>query len=268
MKTANPKTIRKQSEKLKLIGIVEHLVQKLGRPICSNDVRAFCREHPDAAPLYLQRMGQCLIKAARPMPEPIPYLKKVGVIGNRAYYALKSKPDLIESLQFHKDHLRAVMGASWQIPEHARNLLGTEWDFIGNQACAGFQSEFRRLARLVPVLSAQMERARLITCVKFTLSTNVELISRHEARNLITTKAISALGRERAAAINFSSALCEWKWPQSHLFPPLQNQAYSPTQITLLCHCKWPSSDVPWAESLLQCSRYNVPSYSTGIFKC
>ncbi|MDX6765610.1 MAG: hypothetical protein SFU85_02355 [Candidatus Methylacidiphilales bacterium] len=238
-----PRTVR-TSEKAKLLAAVGDLVAKMGRPVCSDDLRSHLNtmEDQERVPFFAQCWGQVLLKAARPRPEPFPYLRCLGKIGNRAYYALEDTQELRLALGRHKDTLRAKVGASWRLAEAITNLIGTPYEAQARNAAAGFVQEFGPLSTLDERLAGQVEEARKWVVGPFVAREPSDWITRKEALALLKEAATRCLGPDEASQIKYQKILTAWQWPQSELFMR-KGLRYSRSQIACVAKTKWGHGD-------------------------
>jgi hypothetical protein len=234
-----PRTVRK-SEKAKLMAAVGDLVAKMGRPVCSDDLRRYLNalEDQEQVPFFTQCWGQVLLKAARPRPEPFPYLRCLGKLGNRAYYALEDTQELRLAMGRHKDTLRARVGASWRLAEAITNLIGTPYEAQARNAAAGFVEEFDPLAHLDERLEGQVEDARKWVVGRFVTQEPKDWITRKQALALLKEAASRCMGPEAAGQVKYQKILTAWQWPQSELYPK-KGLRYSRSQISQVALSKW-----------------------------
>lgn len=238
-----PRTVRK-SEKAKLMAAVGDMVAKMGRPVCSDDLRRYLNalEDQEQVPFFTQCLGQVLLKAARPRPEPFPFLRCLGKVGNRAYYALEDTQELRLALGRHKDTLRAKVGASWRMAEAVTNLIGTPYEAQARNAAAGFLQEFGPLTHLDECLADQVEDVRKWVVGPFVAREASDWITRKEAQALLKEAAIRCLGPEEATQVKYQKILTAWQWPQSDLFVR-KGLRYSRSQVVRVAKTKWNQGD-------------------------
>ena len=212
----------------KLISTVAHLCRHLDRPVCSKDLKTYFSEHPDEIPQLKQRLGQLLIKAARPHRRGDNCLKKIGLIGNQAYYAV-GVGNWAMSFATHKLHIRMQEVALWRLPETLTCLLGTKFETAARNALAGFVKEWSPAD--FPPLAEQVEEARALASPKFQLHPPTDLIGRKEARALLLKLLAKHDGKLRARHFNSDRPLAFLCWPQSSVFKEQPELTYSKSQI-------------------------------------
>jgi hypothetical protein len=212
----------------KLSSVVSLLCQKLGRPVCSKDLKAYFSKHPDEIPQLQQRLGQILIKAARPHRRGDNPLKKIGLIGNQAYYAV-GVGNWAASINAHKVQLRIEKVVLWRLPETLTCLLGTKFEAAARNALAGFVKEWS--ATDFPPLAEQVAEARRIASPKFQLHLPKDLIGRKEAKALLLKLVAKHDGKLRAQHFNPDRPLAFLCWPQSSIFKEQPELTYSKSQI-------------------------------------
>ena len=220
-----------------LIAAVDHVCSQLSRPVCTTDLKAYFQHHPWKIPQLRQRIGQLLIKAARPYRRSTNPLHKIGLIGNQAYYAVGAGP-WHTTLGQHGRLLRMQAVAAWRLPEHVAPLLGTRYEQAARNAMAGFVQEWSESAHEYHPLADQVLQAKDMAASVFHLHKPDDLISRKEARRLLLKLVAKYDGKLRAKHFNPNRPLAFLCWPQSNLFKSPGALVYSRHQIEAFARWK------------------------------
>lgn len=229
------------TQKAILVEEVATLCRLLNRPVSSKDLTKRWKELPGNRPLFIQRTGQNLIKAARAVNGDNPVLHKIGVIGNLAFYADEDSPYWRERFFLHEIAVRAKMHVTWGIPHQAAFLLGTEHDDIARNALWGFLVEWsvaKHEAVVPDGLRELVQVAEQYIASRF-IPKCPTLVSRAEAAALILSE-IERRNPFFEGALNINRHLARLCWPQSTLF---KEQGFWPDQVRHYCAALWPSED-------------------------
>lgn len=225
------------SETQKLISVVEFLCGLHARPVSTHDLKSFFRQHPDKIPQLHQRLGQLLIKAARPYRHGKNPLRKIGLIGNQTYYAVGAG-NWVEVFERHKRLLRMQEVVSWRLPELAAALLDTDHEKAARNAMAGFIKEWSSVAGEYQPMVEQINEAGAMAAAKFQNHSPDDLVDRKSARSLLLRLVASYDGKIRAKHFNPNRPLAMLRWPQSGLFKAIDDLVYSKAQIEAFARWK------------------------------
>ena len=256
--------MRSLSQKSRLVSEVERLCAELKRPVSSRDLAKCWTKEPDRRPLLLQRPGQILIKAARSC-ENSTVIRKVGVIGNLAFYAPNSDPFWDEAFRLHGIRLRMKQHCKWGVPQQAIYLFGTEHDRYAENALAGFVAEWEPLVADSCVLKISIETgfvkmldlAQKQTPMAFT-GVCPKLHGSMRAEKLVRA-ACAAYRGDDAKHLNVNRHLARLSWPKTSVF---QNSGFWLEQVSAYCRAQWPAGDHDPTEqrALFICMFYGLPA--------
>jgi len=244
------------------VEIVGSLARQLGRPVCSDDLALFFRKHPADRPVALKPLGAQLAHAARPLSGVVPFLREIGLIGNRRYYAPDEAPYWHLKFQACQGEIVLLSLSRWSIPQRLEYLLeeGT-WAPLAEKALAGWAAEVEwithRFAIPVPVgLLRDWEWARSFG--KFSPGTAPRLVSRSTAGALLQNE--HRRRTESPFPLSLNRHLALLRWPQCKLFPEPGEPSFWETQLRLYATVKWPlpDEDPLLAAGLFACSRYGL----------
>jgi len=233
------------SQKTRLVQEVDRLCRLLKRPVSSRDLARVWAAEPDRRPLLLQRPGQILLKAARPC-EGAPGLRKVGIIGNLAFYATDDDPVWDRAFYLHSIHLRMKMHVKWGVPQQAMYLLGTEHESIAQNALSGFMAEWSPVMRDSDAQQIAVKTAfvRLLDVARKQnpspfMGTCPPLADSVSAEKLIHA-ACSAYREDEFTRLNVNRHLARLSWPKVKLF---QENGFWLNQVIAHCRAQWPFED-------------------------
>jgi hypothetical protein len=234
------------SENRKLYDLVSTLAQELKRPISSKDVDRHFEVYPASRPILTQRLGQLLIKAARPAKTGIPRIRQVGLHAYHAYYAPDSTP--IWDVRFAEFRSREDLTLFYQLRflEKVRYLVGGPHDALVCHSLAGWLVEAELLMGRCPThpLSAaliqQRDQVQPLAAGSFTTVIPADLLPRSTASSLLQRSMVEHASYRRTIKINHSRYLSVLKWPQSHLYPSLPALMYSDRQLQAFLVSRWP----------------------------
>jgi hypothetical protein len=225
------------SENQRLCELVLKLAVQLDRPICSLDLDAHFHTEPDSRPILTQRLGQLLIKAARPAVGPVPRLRRVGLFGNRAYYA---NDDPVWNVRFADfvNRGRLELFHELRFPDRVRYLMGSQYGGLASHALAGWVAETELLMARCPDhplnsdLVRQREQARPLAALTFRLVAHDDLMDRVSARRLLRRLVEHRNPHRCGYKVNYNRYLAPLKWPQSALYPAADGRLdYSRRQL-------------------------------------
>jgi hypothetical protein len=234
------------SENRKLCDLVLKLALELRRPVCSTDLDRHFMIHPESRPVLTQRLGQLLLKAARPAKTEIPRLRQVGLHGNRAYYAPDDDPFWHACFTEYTNREELVHFHQLRYFERVRYLMGSPHDALVRHSLAGWVREAEFLIGRCPrhtisgVLAQQREQMRGVVAPVFGRFIPEDLLTRPAA-----LKHLQRFIRQRGAhrlgfKINYNRYLVELGWPQSHLYPRPPELRYSRRQLEAFMASRWP----------------------------
>ena len=250
-----------------LVRAVRQLSQQLKRPVCSKDLKAHWNQHPDERPELLQRTGQTLIKAARPVSKDRLY--RIGRIGNLTYYAADNDPYWTRRLAVHEADLVIEKNIRDQVPAQMLALRSSPHEVLALNAVAGWAMEMERhLKQASETFSAGV----IQDVLNFGLPDELppwagispdDLIGKGEAIALLTGELSHRAPFKLEVHNNWHRYLSPWRWPQSILFKrPAGDPVYSRRQLKLLAVSLWPEDgeDRDLARAELLALRYGLPS--------
>lgn len=233
------------SQKARLVEEVARLCNALGRPVSSRDLAKVWASDPERRPLLLQRPGQILIKAIRPC-ESSPGIRKVGLIGNLAFYAADSDPKWDRAFHLHSVRLRMKQHVKWGVPQQALYLLGTEHESVARNALSGFMAEWDACMDDADVLATavktgfvkMLELARSQDPAPFTWK--CPPLSTAAAAAKIIRAACAAYREDDSIRLNVNRHLARLSWPKVSLF---RQRGFCLEQVNAYCHAQWPLGD-------------------------
>ena len=257
------------SENRKLYDLVSALAQELKRPISSKDVDRHFEVHPASRPILTQRLGQLLIKAARPAKTGIPRIRQVGLHAYHAYYAPDSTPIWDVRFAEFKNYEELGLFHRLRFHEKVQYLLNGPHDALARHSLAGWLTEADLLMGRCPVhplnaaLIQQRDQVRHLAARSFTPVIPSDLLPRSTALSLLRRSIVEHADHRLAFKINYSRYLSALKWPQSHLYPQLQVLKYSARQLQAFLVSRWPQEHENEEESyaLRWALRYPSPDH-------
>lgn len=237
-------TRRDRVQKWKLGEEVRTLAHALDRPVCSADLRLHFRKFPDRYPLYLQRLGQSLIKIARERPRRA--IWPLGRVGFYSYYAPDSSPEWRDKLTRYAKVGALDHAHSENLPFYVGNLLEGIHEPVARNALAGFVEEWEPIAndpavddwRHIHDFRRMVDRARSGAAKRFRAVAPADLIGR--------SNATAILRREYRLRVDGNSRLSQHRhlvrlvWPQSRLFPPQGKGFFCRSQLLAYAGAQWP----------------------------
>lgn len=268
------------AEKRRLVRVVGALCARLGRPVSAADLKGWFARHATDRPELAQRLGQQLLKAARPRPAPLPRLWRTGVHGSLAYYCAQEDLDgrWAEAFERYVLEERLAAAAKENFVEAVGILLGTE-EYGGRaaHALAGWLAEAEELAgrcAQVGVTSADLESlrgeiaaARPHAVASFTPRPPADLIGRAAADGLLRVE-FARRGFEvdgaRLSTGRLFSLLRRWPAPgrdKEETEQPGGPAFYSRAQVLHLCAWRWPlpDEDPERSRAGFLCARHGQP---------
>jgi hypothetical protein len=234
-------------QKSRVLAAVEHLALTLGRPVCSDDLRAFFREHPEARPDLLQRPGMVLAKCAR--KRGCLRIHQIGLIGNRSYYAPTPERVWTMRLECHRVRLRFRRELKLHFVDHALQLMRGRFEPLARNALAGWLLESSHFMRvlgndpLAPLLDELRVEARRHAVRSYRMRCPAELIGRKAAERILRSQFEIRNPLADVGRLSLPRHLTLLRWPQSTLFPPRDPPAYWPRQIAAFVAYRWPLDD-------------------------
>jgi hypothetical protein len=233
------------SQKVRLVEEVARLCNALGRPVSSRDLAKVWASDPERRPLLLQRPGQLLIKATRPC-ESSPSIRRVGLIGNLAFYAANSDPKWDRAFHLHSIHLRMKQHVKWGVPQQALYLLGTEHECVARNALSGFMAEWDACMDDADVLAIavktgfvkMLELARNQNPTPF--AGKCPPLSIPVAAEKIIRAACAAYREDESIRLNVNRHLARLSWPKVSFFT---RGGFWLRQVRAYCHAQWPLGD-------------------------
>jgi hypothetical protein len=250
-----------------LVRAVRRLTEQLKRPVCTKDLKAHWNQHPGDRPELLQRTGQTLIKAARPVSQDRLY--RIGLIGNLAYYAADNDPFWKRRLAAHEADLAIENTIKDPFPNHMSALRGGPHEALALNAVAGWAVEMERYLKHA---SETFSAGVIQNVLNFGLPNELpawagispsDLIGKEAAIQLLTGELSRRAPFKLELRQNWYRYLSPWRWPQSILFQrPDGAPVYSRRQLTLLAMSLWPEAgeDGELARAELLALRYGLPS--------
>lgn len=240
------------------------LCHQLDRPVCSADLAADFAKSTEYQPLFLQRLGQVLIKTARARSQDAIY--RIGIVGRFAYYAPDTAPHWFAKLRAHDVEKGVERQLRINLPLHSEALLGTVLEPFARNALAGFRREWETknahcgqtksalAQRFDPVLRA----ARAQATAKFVAGEPTTLVPRKRARHILRTEHGRLVQSESHLSLQRHLALL--RWPQSDLFSRERPQCFADLQVRCYCLAKWPFDPVfaDIAKAVALCLSYGV----------
>jgi hypothetical protein len=258
----------RRGEKAKLLTAVEELCATLGRPICSADLQAFFRQHPERRPCLLKRLGQQLIVAAEAQDGMVPYLKKIGIFRCKAYYALEDTPEWRQRFADHCINQKIAELLRLGIPDHIETVLECGMVDLGTHAASGWVAEVTLLTNGHSHPSILHPDGKMAFDFLRSLSKpfqpaapqDSEFMSREEASRFLTAEAQT----RRLWESSFSPFryLARFRWPQCALFPEVPRYAALREQLFHFVRGKWPVDDEDEMKhrAIAECLLYGSPT--------
>lgn len=258
----------RRGEKAKLLTAVEELCGTLGRPICSADLQAFFRQHPERRPCLLKRLGQQLIVAAEAQDGMVPYLKKIGIFCHKAFYALDDTPEWRQRFTDHCINQKVAELLRLSIPDHVETVLECGMVDLGTNAASGWVAEVTLLTKDYSHPSVLHPDGRLAFDFLRSLSKpfapavpqESALMSREDASRLLGREAQSR--RLWEASFSPFRYLARFRWPQCALFPETSQYIALRSQLFHFVRGKWPIDDEDEMKhrAIAECLRYGAPA--------
>lgn len=258
----------RRGEKAKLVSAVEELCARLGRPVCSADLKAFFREYPERRPCLLKRLGQQLIVSSEALDGIVPHLKRIGIFRYKAYYA--SDDGRVWHQRFSDycvcEQIEELLRLG--IPDHIAVLAGGGHPEQAAHAASGWLAEIEILScrhsdpeRALAICTPDAEFVRRYADRTFNPITNLPLITRGEAADYLVREA--AKRRFFEVPLSPFRYLKRYRWPQSILFTELSEYRASPDQLYHFVRGKWPmgNEDEEIHGALAECLRYGLTRF-------
>ena len=256
------------TQKRRLLAEVERLCSVLDRPVCSKDLAQVFRTEPHRQPILLQALGQLLLKAARPLPAPARYLRRVGILGNVAFYAPDEDPSWWARLKLHFVKLRVNRAMKEQFPRRASILFGTPFEEIARNSLAGFLLEWESTLGEADIcdrvslhgLETLLAQAKIAASRQFLAHAPADFVGREHAANLLRHEYGKRNKGVSAERQNVNRHLSRLKWPQSQLFKGIEVGRFSRLQIRSYVAEHWPRNVLLSDRfgSLCLCLRYGI----------
>lgn len=250
------------TQKKRLVEEVEALTNELGRPVCSKDLVARWKSHPEKRPSLVQSAGQLLIKASRPVSGDNPVLICLGLIGNLAFYAADDDPRWAVAFRLHEVRLRIKDHAKWAVPQQAIYLMGTAQEDLARNALAGFVADWKPLLN-EPTIAELAAATTLPGLLKLAMK---EVPGNFAGRqpNMVSREAVSAIMEEETrrrnpfCGVNLQRHLATLAWHMTRLF---HETGYWSQQATFYCAARWPEDheDSMLGRAAWICSIYGTP---------
>jgi len=234
------------SENRKLYDLVSALAHELKRPVSSMDLNRHLAIHPETRPVLTQRLGQLLLKAARPAKTGIPRIRPVGLYSYHAYYAPDSSQIWDARFDEFKNYEDLISFHQLRFPERVRYLLNGPHDALARHSLAGWLAEAELLMGRCPThpvnvaLIQQRDQVRLLAALSFAIVIPCDLLPRSTALSLLQRSIAVHAAHRLPFKINHSRYLSTLKWPQSHLYPTLRALKYSRPQLQAFLVSRWP----------------------------
>jgi hypothetical protein len=256
-----------KAECQRVIAAVIHLSAILSRPVCSKDLEEYFRGNPEMRPALLQGLGQQLIKTARPAAGVI-RICRIGLIGNRAFYAPSLETCWFDRLECHRAELALAHAVRENLPEAVKILLGGQEEPLAKNAIAGWrletESQVLRITdpKLIKSTTRMLEAAKPWAASTFAGNGLTDLIGRSKAVALLKEELSKRAAFKLEAGVNTDRILVGWSWPQSTLFTsPSGPLAYSRSQLGLLAASLWPESheNEAFSHAMLLSLKYGLP---------
>lgn len=256
----------RQTEKRRLVESVDFLSRSLGRPVCSKDLIVFWGERPEMRPILLQAVGQTLIKATRKAPDGWGRVRKIGIIGNLAYYAMDAGLAWRRALDGHRARLGLQKAIREEMPVLAQNLLDTPFADVARNALAGWHQEwvlgsqkFPQLAKAFTLrLSPLAGIAEEHMASKHLPVPLGNPITRREAEVLLRSEYSRRLEWVDGERLSPNKHLVRLKHPRSALLPTL---GFFEAEVRLYCQARWPIGEDDQTEAR---SLFAVLSYGSS----
>lgn len=256
------------TQKLRLVAEVRRLCGILDRPVCSKDLEKAFRANPERQPLLLQPLGQVLLKAARPLPVPAPYLRRIGVSRNVAFYAPDDDLSWFTKFDLHVLKLGVARAIQEQLPARAAILLDGPFQAIAENAMAGFIREWEslhlheRLSDQVSLfgIKSLLEQARKFGSAAFYKQSPCDFINRTSAAGLLRDEYGARNSDVTPERHNVNRHLSILKWPQSSIFAGDHVGLFSTLQVRCYAAARWSHCirEFEIAASLRVCLRYGI----------
>jgi hypothetical protein len=237
------------SENRRLCDVVLALSHQLNRPVCSLDLVKHFEAHPESRPILTQRIGQLLIKAARPAKSSVPRLRQVGLFGSRAFYAPNADPAWDDRFVEYVNRGQLDLFQRLRYPEKVWYLLGGAFDSLARHSLTGWMAEAQMLVVRCPdhpasiVLIQQREQVRPVSATKFQRFIPDDLLSRDVAMRTLQRFVRDRTPHRTGFQVNYNRYLCPLRWPQSALYTQSPEMTYSLGQLKAFMTSKWPRDD-------------------------
>lgn len=255
------------TETMRLLPQIRSLCEQLDRPVCSADLAAHFAKSRDYQPLFLQCLGQVLIKTARARSEDAIY--RVGLVGRFAHYAPDLSPHWAWKLRAHALEQAVERQLRINLPLYAEALWGTKFYPFARNALAGFKKEWEKknaeLGDTNPPLAENFERilraAKAQVAPHFVAAEPRSLVSRKCAAKILRTEHGRLVASE--SQLSLQRHLAALRWPQSDVFPRERPQSFAELQVRCYCLAKWPLDPVlaDVAKAVALCLAYGVGGY-------
>jgi hypothetical protein len=255
----------RRGEKAKLLSAVQEVCARLERPICSGDLNAFFREHPERRPCLLKRLGQQLLSASDITYGAVPCLKRIGIFRYKAYYALKDTEVTRTRFSDYCAEEQIAELLRLNIPDHIATLIENDQADLGAHAASGWLAEIAALATkhsnsILALVAADSDWDFMKAHAKnpFLPWGKWPLIGRDEASHLLVREAESR--RFWDTPLSPFRYLVRYRWPQSVLFPSRLEYHASVEQLFHFIRGKWPlgDEDEVFHRAMAECLRYGM----------
>jgi hypothetical protein len=256
------------TQKQRLLAEVRRLCGVLDRPVCSKDLARAFNANPERQPIFLQSLGQVLIKAARPVPQPALFLHRVGKFGNLAFYAPDSDSSWSRKFDSHVLKLNVARAVQEQFPARASVLCQTAFESLARNAISGFLREWEsahiRERLSDPALLFKFEimlgQAKKFAAAEFYKRSPSDFVDRAAAADFLREEFAARSTDVTPERHNVNRHLSILKWPQSVLFAGDHVGQFSTLQLRCYAAARWPQcmSSCETADSLRLCLRYGM----------
>ncbi len=252
------------AEKWKLATEVRDLAIRLDRPVCSADLRAHFREYPDRYPLFMQRLGQVMIKAAR--RTKIQAIWPVGKIHSAVFYAPDLAPEWGEKLESYRLKNEVVARLTEDFPGFVSPLLGGEHDKFARNSFAGYVAEWSPVAES-PLLQSWLplkhfkqliETAKKSSADSFVAISPIDLVDRIAAGNILRREYRRRI--DPVSKLSLHRHLARLSWPQCSLMPSCGTQKFSRAQVFAYAVAAWANDVAEWDlnQAMVRALRYGI----------
>lgn len=214
-------------------------------------------------PILLQAVGQTLIKATRKAPDGWGRVRKIGIIGNLAYYAMDAGLAWRRALDVHRARLGLQKAIREEMPVLAQNLLDTPFADVARNALAGWHQEWVTGIRQFPQLAKAftLRLSPLAGIAEENMASKyipVPLgnpLTRQEAESLLRAEYSQRQEWANGERLSPNKHLVRLKHPRSALLPTL---GFFEAEVRLYCQARWPigEDDQTEAKSLLAVLAY------------